>query len=62
MATKVDGVAEPDIGDDLRSALEEIQDRVLWLATYIIHYANNVRPSPSGLKVGGHQALSLIHI
>ena len=58
MTTEVDRVAEPDVGDDLRSALEEIQDRVLWLATYIIHYANNVRPSPSGLKVGGHQASS----
>ncbi len=37
-------------------ALEEIQQRVLWLSTAMIHHANRVRPNPSGLKVGGHQA------
>jgi pyruvate dehydrogenase E1 component len=38
--------------------LRSIQDRVLWLATSIIHHANNVRTTPSGVKVGGHQASS----
>jgi pyruvate dehydrogenase E1 component len=38
------------------STLEEIQRRVLWLSTSIIHHANRVRPNESGLKVGGHQA------
>ncbi|HEX3803541.1 MAG TPA: pyruvate dehydrogenase [Solirubrobacteraceae bacterium] len=38
--------------------LEEVQDRVLWLATSIVHHANTVRESRSGLKVGGHQASS----
>jgi pyruvate dehydrogenase E1 component len=38
--------------------LERIQDRVLWLATSMIHHANKVRPNRSGLKVGGHQASS----
>src|SRR5258705_8478967 len=37
-------------------ALEEIPRQVLWLSTAIIHHANRVRPNPSGLKVGGHQA------
>ncbi|MCX0269144.1 pyruvate dehydrogenase [Nocardia zapadnayensis] len=37
-------------------ALREIEDRVLWLSTSIIHHANRVRPNPTGLKVGGHQA------
>jgi pyruvate dehydrogenase E1 component len=37
-------------------ALAEIGDRVLWLATAMIHHANRVRPNSSGLKVGGHQA------
>ncbi|AII07875.1 transketolase-like TK C-terminal-containing protein [Rhodococcus opacus] len=37
-------------------ALVEIEQRVLWLATSMIHHANRVRPNPSGLKVGGHQA------
>jgi pyruvate dehydrogenase E1 component len=38
--------------------LREIESRVLWLSTAIVHYANRVRPNPSGLKVGGHQASS----
>ncbi|UED87951.1 transketolase-like TK C-terminal-containing protein [Streptomyces profundus] len=37
-------------------ALREIEDRVLWLSSAITHHANRVRPNPSGLKVGGHQA------
>ena len=36
--------------------LAEIEQRVLWLSTAMIHEANRVRPNPSGLKVGGHQA------
>src|SRR5262245_26138328 len=38
--------------------LEQIQRRVLWLATRIIHEANSVRPNTDGTKVGGHQASS----
>jgi pyruvate dehydrogenase E1 component len=38
--------------------LEAVQRRVLWLATSIIHHANRVRQTPSGVKVGGHQASS----
>jgi pyruvate dehydrogenase E1 component len=38
--------------------LEAIQQRVLWLATSIIHHANKVRETRSGVKVGGHQASS----
>ncbi|HET6316022.1 MAG TPA: 1-deoxy-D-xylulose-5-phosphate synthase N-terminal domain-containing protein, partial [Chloroflexota bacterium] len=38
--------------------LERIQQRVLWLATRMIHEANHVRPSTDGTKVGGHQASS----
>ncbi|MEU8804349.1 pyruvate dehydrogenase [Spirillospora sp. NPDC048819] len=41
-------------GDTLR----EIERRVLWLASAMVHEANRVRPNPSGLKVGGHQASS----
>ncbi len=36
--------------------LHEIENRVLWLSSAIVHHANRVRPNPSGLKVGGHQA------
>jgi len=39
-------------------ALAEIERRVLWLSTAIVHYANRVRPNPDGMKVGGHQASS----
>jgi pyruvate dehydrogenase E1 component len=31
---------------------------VLWLATSIVHHANRVRETRSGVKVGGHQASS----
>jgi pyruvate dehydrogenase E1 component len=40
------------------STLEAVQDRVLWLATSIVHHANRVRKGASGVKVGGHQASS----
>ena len=38
--------------------LRAVEQRVLWLSTAIVHHANRVRPNPSGLKVGGHQASS----
>jgi pyruvate dehydrogenase E1 component len=38
--------------------LRAVEQRVLWLATAIVHHANRVRPNPDGLKVGGHQASS----
>ncbi|HEY1530677.1 MAG TPA: pyruvate dehydrogenase [Galbitalea sp.] len=40
------------------AALTQLERRVLWLATSIIHHANKVRPNSSGVKVGGHQASS----
>ncbi|MEV6608647.1 pyruvate dehydrogenase [Kutzneria sp. NPDC051319] len=40
------------------AVLTEIERRVLWLSTAVIHHANLVRPNTSGLKVGGHQASS----
>lgn len=36
--------------------LETIAQRVLWLSTYMIHYANKLRANPDTMKVGGHQA------
>src|SRR5580698_358740 len=38
--------------------LEEIQQRVLWLATRIVDAANHDRDTGDGVKVGGHQASS----
>ncbi len=43
---------------DRLATLESIQRRVLWLATRIVHEANNVRPNVDHAKVGGHQASS----
>jgi pyruvate dehydrogenase E1 component len=45
--------ARPEVDLDV---LDRIQQRILWLSTYMIHYANHIRPSPDALKVGGHQA------
>ncbi|WP_291794814.1 pyruvate dehydrogenase [Brevibacterium sp.] len=38
--------------------LDEIAQRVLWLATSIIDAANRGRENPDGVKVGGHQSSS----
>jgi pyruvate dehydrogenase E1 component len=46
----------PTLDPETITALETIAQRVLWLSTYMIHYANKVRPNPDGMKVGGHQA------
>src|SRR6201990_2413684 len=47
------------IGDRVSlETLHAVEDRVLWLATSIVHHANKVRATPSGVKVGGHQASS----
>ena len=53
-----DVAATQPVTPELLAALHEIQQRVLWLATRIIHHANHVRPNPDGSKVGGHQASS----
>jgi pyruvate dehydrogenase E1 component len=47
---------ERDAGPAQDEALQELERRVLWLSTAIVHHANRVRPNPSGMKVGGHQA------
>lgn len=38
--------------------IEEIQQRVLWLAVRMVDFANHDRPDAGGIKVGGHQASS----
>ena len=40
------------------ATIEEIQQRVLWLAVRMVDYANHDRPDAGGIKVGGHQASS----
>ncbi len=38
--------------------LRALESKILWLAVWMIHHANQVRPRKDGLKVGGHQASS----
>jgi pyruvate dehydrogenase E1 component len=38
--------------------LSELERKVLWLASWMIHNANHIRDNADGLKVGGHQASS----
>ena len=38
--------------------LAELERKVLWLASFMIHNANHIRDNVDGLKVGGHQASS----
>jgi pyruvate dehydrogenase E1 component len=47
----------PISADDL-TILNELERKVLWLASWTIHHANHVRDNDDGLKVGGHQASS----
>ncbi len=47
----------PDSSRNL-AILAELERKVLWLATWIIHHANHLRENGDGLKVGGHQASS----
>ena len=55
----------PPLGDPLLHAdaqklsyLRALERKVLWLAVWMIHHANHLRPKRDGLKVGGHQASS----
>lgn len=43
---------------DRLEALAQLERKVLWLASWMIHNANHIRPNLDGLKVGGHQASS----
>ncbi len=54
-ASVVSPVSTPAQAEDV---LAQIEQRLLWLATSIVYQTNRVRPNPSGLKVGGHQASS----
>ncbi len=38
--------------------LRDLERKVLWLSSYLIHYANHEIDRGDGLKVGGHQASS----
>lgn len=47
------------VGDSTREeVLRTIADKVRWLSTAMIDFANHQRPNDTGVKVGGHQASS----
>ncbi len=52
----------PQVHDETRAdilkMLRELERKVLWLSTYMIHHANHEVDRGDGLKVGGHQASS----
>lgn len=51
-------VIPTDLDAERLAVLEQVEQRVIRLATAIVDHANRVRPNPAGLKVGGHQASS----
>ncbi|BBK37381.1 pyruvate dehydrogenase E1 component [Allostella sp. ATCC 35155] len=56
-ALPIEVYPEPASGDRY-AVLRELERKVLWLSSWMIHQANHERPSRDGLKVGGHQASS----
>ncbi len=46
------------IEQDEADILRLIEKRLLWLSTYSVHYANNLRAGSENIKIGGHQASS----
>lgn len=58
MATQLQDIVprKPTVHLDRLHILGQIERKVLWLATWMIHHANHIRPNRDGLKVGGHQA------
>ncbi|HEV8623577.1 MAG TPA: 1-deoxy-D-xylulose-5-phosphate synthase N-terminal domain-containing protein, partial [Acidimicrobiia bacterium] len=56
--TVLQSADRPSDDASLLETLEAVQQRVLWLAVSLVHHANKVRQTPSGVKVGGHQASS----
>ena len=57
MTSTADSASGPiPITPETIATLQTLEQRVLWLSTYMIHYANKTRANPDDMKVGGHQA------
>lgn len=50
--------AAPAADAQTLAMLRELERKVLWLSTYMIHHANHEIDRGDGIKVGGHQASS----
>ncbi len=46
----------PTTAADRIKVLQQLEKKLLWLSSWMIHHANHIRPNRDGLKVGGHQA------
>ena len=46
------------VSDERLALLRDLERKILWLSSWMIHNANHLRETNSGLKVGGHQASS----
>ena len=44
------------VSGDRTHILKQLERKLLWLSSWMIHNANHIRPNRDGLKVGGHQA------
>lgn len=58
MAADQERAAPGAVDADYIESLDRVQQKVLWLATTMVHHANHQRPKRSAIKVGGHQASS----
>src|ERR1700710_468821 len=45
-----------EAGSPRLRVLRQLERKLLWLSSWMIHNANHIRPNRDGLKVGGHQA------
>lgn len=45
-----------NVSADTIKLIEQLDTRLRWLSSWMIHNANNIRPKRDDLKVGGHQA------
>ncbi len=54
----MDGAKPHAVDPRTLAILRELERKVLWLSTYMIHHANHEVDRGDGLKVGGHQASS----
>jgi pyruvate dehydrogenase E1 component len=49
-------VPHSEAGENRVRVLKQLERKLLWLSSWMIHNANHIRPNRDGLKVGGHQA------
>jgi len=55
-APLVSVVPRSEAGSSRLRVLRQLERKLLWLSSWMIHNANHIRPNRDGLKVGGHQA------